>query len=346
MNCEQRHLRKKKEIFSAGGRKLAALGFKLPLFPLTLTSSLPKPPELKELRYKVAKGVQSAEELERKEKLATGLWIREQERYGYDILVDGEMDRSDFISYFAEKITGFTAGGLVRAFGNRYYKRPVITGKLEWREPIILNTWHFAQRFTNKVVKAVLTGPYTLMDWSFNEYYPTREAICKDLTKILRKEIEGLIETGAKIIQIDEPALSSRPHEFNLVADSIKELTRGFKAYFILHHRHGDLAPVWSKLIRLPVQNIAFEITNPSLSALPLVRKEPTEKDLTVGIIEAHNHVVESPRQISDRIRETLKVIPPHQIWFSSDSGLRTRTTEEAVQKLANLARTVQKFRT
>jgi 5-methyltetrahydropteroyltriglutamate--homocysteine methyltransferase len=183
------------------------------------------------------------------------------------------------------------------------------------------------------------------MDWSFNEYYSSREAICADLTAILRKEIEGLVENGARVIQIDEPAISARPDEFSLAADCIKELIKGFRSYFILHHRHGDLTPVWSKLIRLPVDNIAFEITNPALSTLSLLRKESGDKDFTIGIIEAHNHEVESPQKISERIKETLKVIPANKLWFSSDAGLRTRTTEEAVQKMTVLSKTAHKFR-
>ncbi len=335
----------KKETLTAGQKKLNSFGIKLPLMPLTTPSSLPKPPELKELRFKVSKGVQSAEELERKEKLSIGIWVREQERRGFDVLSDGEMDRSDFISYFAGKIKGFPPGGLVRAFGNRYYKRPIITGKLEWQGPIILNTWQFAQRSGNKVVKAVVTGPYTLMDWSFNEFYPSREAICRDLTRIIKKELEILIENGVKIIQIDEPALSSRPGEFNLVASALKELTEGLRAYFILHHRHGNLTTLWPKMIHLPVDNLAFEMTNPSLPVLPLVKKYPTKKDLTVGIIEAHNHVVETPRLVLGRAKEALKVIPKEQIWFSTNAGLRTRTSDEAVQKLTVLGETVLKLR-
>ncbi len=335
----------KKTELTVGQKKLAALGIKLPEFPLTLTGSLPKPTELKELRYKVAKGVQNPVELERKEKLSIGIWIHEQERLHFDVLVDGEMDRSDFISHFASKVKGFSPGGLVRAFGNRYYKRPIITGKLEWQGPITLSTWHYSQRFTNRILKACVTGPYTLMDWSFNEYYPSRTSICEDMTKIIRKEIETLIENGARIIQIDEPAISSRPHEFSLAANALKELTAGLKTYFILHHRHGDLSAIWDKWIRLPVDNFSFEITNPGLPVLPLFKKSPTHKDITLGIIEAHSHVVETPAQIQKRLKDALKIIPANQVWLSSDSGLRTRTTEEATQKMAVLSKTILKLR-
>jgi len=330
---------------SPGRSKLAGLGLQLPPLPTTTVGSLPKQPDLLELRYKVAKGVQNKQELERKERLSTEIWIREQERTGLDILVDGEMHRSDLVNFFATSIGGFAPGGIVRSYGNRYYRKPIIKSKLEWKGPITVEMWRFAQRLTHRPVKAILTGPYTIMDWSFDEHYPSREAALADLTAIIRREVVALAEAGAKLIQIDEPALSSKPKEFPLIQSSLKEITAGLRCYFILHHCYGDVTPLWEKMQQLPVDNFHLEMTNSAFSLLPLMKKLPTTKDLCVGIIESHSHLIDTPREVHQRINSVIDFVAPGQLWFSPDCGLKTRTTEETIGKLRVLVAAVGKTR-
>lgn len=334
-----------KSLLSAGQRKLESLGVSLPLFPTTSVGSLPKHSDLVDLKYRVSKGFQQLSELERKEKIAIEYWIHEQEKIGLDILVDGEINRSDFLTHFASKIEGFSPGGLVRVYGNRYYRKPIIKKKLEWKGPLISETWRLYQRMTHKPLKAVLTGPYTLLDWSFNEFYGNRATALFDLAKIIHKELVELEAVGAKIIQIDEPAMSSRPQEFNLVAEGLKIATQGIKSYLILHHSYGDLTPIWARMQHLPVDNFDLETTNSRFSILPLVKKIPTHKDLTIGIIESHKHNLETPKEIQDRIRQTLRVVPAKQLWFSPDCGLKTRKADEATKKLSLLNNSVLKLR-
>jgi 5-methyltetrahydropteroyltriglutamate--homocysteine methyltransferase len=156
---------KKKAPLSPGQKKLEALGVSFPSLPLTLVGPLPKHDDLKELRYRVSKKVQQASDLERKEKLSIDLWIREQEKLGINAFVEGGMTRNDMITHFAERIDGFVPGGFTRCFGNSYYHRPIIAQKLAWRGPITADAWHYTQRLTHKPLKAIVTGPYTLMDW-------------------------------------------------------------------------------------------------------------------------------------------------------------------------------------
>lgn len=321
-------------------KKLLQLNLQIPSLPVMTIGSLPKQEELKELRYKVMKGVQAPDELFRKEKLSTELWVREQERLGLDVLVDAQMNRSDMISFYAKNIGGFFEGGTVRCYGNRYYKKPIITGKLEWKGPMGVEMWQYAQRLSRKPVKAVLTGPYTLMDWTFNEYYPSREEALADMLLIMKRELTAFIETGAKIIQIDEPALSARPSEISLVTDSLKELLKNFKGYAILHHSYGDLAPVWDKIQTLPVDNFSVHA-----SALPLIKKRPTKKDVSIGVIDAHSHLIEDLATVKKRVQMALKVVPRDRLWITTDSGLKTRTIAEATGKLRAMAQAVGKLR-
>lgn len=317
----------------------------LPILPICAAGSLPKQAELTELRYRVSKGIHQNSELERKEKLSTEVWIRQQEKIGLDVLVDGEMDRGDMIHHFAQRIGGFEEGGTVRCYGNRYYRRPVVKRKIEWKKPLIADSWKYAQRLTHKPVKAVLTGPFSMMEWSFNEHYESREKLVQDLTAIFRKELQSLLEAGARVVQIDELALPSDPASFALVKESIEELTRGMKAYFILRYGFGDLASVWPLMRTLPVDNFHLEMTNSGFAGLPLLKKYPTTKDVTIGVIDSHNRSIETTKQVSESIKKILKVVPIKRLWLSTDAGLKTRTVDEAIGKMKSLSQTAAKYR-
>ena len=130
----------------------------------TTVGSFPKPDYLKKARTQFSKKEITREELEKLEKRATQEIIQFQEKLGLDILVDGEMYRGDMATFFAEHLTGCKISGLVRSYGNRYYRKPVVIGKLEWPGPITVDWWKYAQSLTHKPVKGMLTGPYTMMD--------------------------------------------------------------------------------------------------------------------------------------------------------------------------------------
>lgn len=317
----------------------------LPVLPTCAASSLPKQAELTELRYRVSKGIHQNSELERKEKLSTEIWIRQQEKIGLDVLVDGEMDRGDMVNHFARKIEGFEEAGTVRCYGNRYYRRPVVKRPLEWKGPMIVETWKYAQRLTHKPVKAVLTGAYSLMEWSFNEHYDSREKLCRDLTAILRREIASVVEGGAKVVQIDELALPGEPLDLALARESIEELTRGFNTYFILRTGFGDLTKMWPAMRRWPVHNFHLEMVNSRFVNLPLLKKFPTPKDITLGVIDSHNRAIETPKAVTGLVKQSLKAIPAKRLWLSTDAGLKTRTIDEAIGKLSTLSKTIAKLR-
>src|SRR3990170_7749696 len=182
-------------------KKLQDLGVQVPLLPTTTVGSFPKPPELTKARADFAKGKINAAALKKEEEKATSFWMETQEQLGLDVLVDGEQYRGDMVAFFAEKMSGFEIGDLVRSYGNRYYHKPIITGEVGWPGPMTVEWWKFAQSFTSKPVKGMLTGPYTVMDWSFNEHYPDRRSACLALAGEIRREVEALVEAGAKIMQ-------------------------------------------------------------------------------------------------------------------------------------------------
>jgi len=314
--------------------KLRELGINLPLLPVTSVGSFPKPDALRKARADFGREKIGQEELREAEKTAVKWWIRKQEELGLDVLVDGEMYRGDMVAYFAEQLSGFERGGLVRSYGNRYYHKPIITGEVKWSNPITVVWWRYARGLTSKPIKGILTGPYTLMDWSFNEFYPTRRDTCLAMAAQIRHEAEALVGAGCKIIQIDEPAISARPQELAMAIEAMRIVTSGLRAYFITHICYGDFESIYPGMLDLAVDNFDLEMSNSRAEMLPLFRKSSFTKDISYGVVDVHSHVVEEPEVVEKRLRNGLEVLPCESVWVDPDCGLKTRTAEEAIAKL------------
>ena len=325
--------------------KLRQLGIDLPLFPTTSVGSFPKPDYLMKARADFAKKKITSAELEEKARQATEFWIRKQEELGVDVLVDGEMYRGDMVAYFAEHLRGFEEGGLVRSYGNRYYHKPIITGEVRWENPITVDWWKYAQGLTRKPVKGLLTGPYTVMDWSFNEFYPCRRDTCLALAKEIRREVEALIAAGAKIVQIDEPAASVRPEELQFAIEALDVVTDGLPAYFITHICYGAFEYIYPGMLEMPVDNFDLEMSNSGLDMLELFRKDRFTKDISFGVVDVHSHVVEEESVVEQRLRQALDVLPKENIWVDPDCGLKTRSVEEAIAKMQALVKVARALR-
>ena len=313
---------------------LSRLGIALPLLPTTSVGSLPKPPELLAARSRYTTGAVSRREIDSLAEEATVFWLREQEALGLDVLVDGEMYRADPVGFFAEELDGMALGGLVRVYGNRYYRKPIITGPVRWEQPVTVGWWRFAQGHTAKPVKAALTGPYTLMDWSFDEYYGDRRAACLALAHELRNEVEALVAAGARIIQIDEPALSARADELALVRESLGIMTGGLDAYWIVHTCYGAFDTVYPGMLTLPVHSFSLALAHAAVDWIAHFAAAPFTADLCAGVIDVHASTVESVDAIRHRIEHTLPLVPAEGVWVAPDCGLRTRRIEDATEKL------------
>ena len=289
--------------------KLEELGVDLPFLPTSTVGSFPKPDYLIEARAKLARKEISRSELETLEERATTFWVEQQEEIGLDVLVDGEQYRGDMVAYFADIMPGFEMGGLVRSYGNRYYHKPVIAGEVKWTGPITVRWWKFAQGLTTKPVKGMLTGPYTIMDWSFNDYYPDRKSACFAIAREIRREVEALIDAGAKIMQIDEPALSVRPEELDFAIEAMHIVTDNIPAYFITHICYGAFEFIYPRMLDLPVHNFDLEMSNSGLDLIGLLKKDPFTKDFSFGVLDVHSHVTETPATVKERIEKALHVI-------------------------------------
>ena len=311
----------------------------------TTVGSFPKPPRLEKARLQHARGELKAEELEAMEREETIEVIRRQERIGLDIVVDGELYRGDMTTYFAERMPGFAISNPVRSYGNRYYRKPIAVGPIRRKKPLTVDWWKFAQSQTSKPVKGMLTGPYTMMDWAFNEHYPSREAMAMDLAEAINEEALALQEAGAKFIQIDEPAVSVRPEELPLAVKALARAAPGLKAKTITHICYGDFDVIYPALLDLPVDQIDLELANSRYDLLERFRKHPFTKEIGFGVLDVHSHKIETKEEIKEGLRKGLEVLRPEQIYVDPDCGLKTRTVDEAFAKLEVMVEAVREIR-
>lgn len=313
----------------------------------TTVGSFPKPPELMEARARRRKGAITAQELQAIERQATEAVIRLQEELGLDILVHGEMERGDMVAYFAENWTGFEESLPVRSYGNRYYRKPIVVGPVGAARGLTVASWQAAQRLTKKPVKGMLTGPYTICDWSFNAYYPDRRALVLDLARVVHEEALALEEAGAEYIQIDEPAISTRPEELDLAIEAMAVVTNGLKAHTISHICYGDFETIYPALLDLPVDQLDLEAANQGFQLVELIRRHPwpANKELALGVVDVHRHGLETVAEVKAGIYRALETVPADRLLIDPDCGLKTRTWEEAEAKLRLMMAAVQEVR-
>lgn len=311
----------------------------------TTVGSFPKPPELERARQKHARGEVSDEALEALEREETVKVIRRQEAVGLDLLVDGELYRGDMTTYFAERMPGFAISNPVRSYGNRYYRKPIAVGPIRRAAPLTVDWWKFAQSQTSKPIKGMLTGPYTMMDWSFNEHYPSREAMAMDLAVAINEEALALEEAGARYIQIDEPAVSVRPEELPLAVQALGRAVRGLTAKTITHICYGDFDVIYPALLDLPVDMIDLELANSRYDLLERFREHPFTKEIGYGVLDVHSHRIETKDEVKRGILKGLEVLRPEQMYVDPDCGLKTRTVDEAFEKLAVMVEAVREVR-
>jgi 5-methyltetrahydropteroyltriglutamate--homocysteine methyltransferase len=305
----------------------------------TAVGSFPKPDYIKQARARVARGEIGRDELRDLERRATREWVEFQESIGIDLIVDGEMYRGDMVAFFAEELPGLEIGGLVRSYGNRYYRKPIATGPVGREAPVTVEWWEYAQSLTDKPVKGMLTGPYTICDWSFNEHYPSRRDFALDVAKAIKEEALDLERAGARFIQIDEPAASTRMDELDLVIETMAVVTEPLSAHTITHICYGDFHNAYPKMLQIPVDQIDLEFANSDYSLLHKFTEAPFTKYIGLGVVDVHSHELEPVDAIARGIRRSLQHISPNRMFVDPDCGLKTRTVAEAKAKLQNIKR-------
>ena len=312
----------------------------------TAVGSFPKPAALRRARWLRAEGEIDDAALRQAEDAALQECVELQRELGLAPPVDGEMRRGDMVTFFAERLEGMEIGGLVRCWGNRYYRAPRIVGELSRTAPITVDDWKAMREVASGEVRATLTGPYTLMSWSFDEHYGSRERCALAMADVIAGEAADLAAAGATEIQIDEPAISARPEEIELAAEALGRVVAavGGKARTWTHVAYGEHLPVLDGILSLPADVIMLELVNSGFAALEGLEALPQDKLLAGGVVDVVDPAVETADEVRERIERLLGKVPAERLIVAPDAGLRALTPEQARAKLAAMVEAAGSF--
>jgi 5-methyltetrahydropteroyltriglutamate--homocysteine methyltransferase len=296
--------------------------------------------------------------------------IRFFESAGLDIVFAGEQWRSEMYEHVIRKTSGFKFLGGVKSFDFRYFNKAACIDKPKYVESFYLDEFLFTRENTEKEIKVPFTGPYTLVDWTFNEYYERRlsgefrdfkrrkfeakrEFLFDLIKEVIRREVGKLVDSGAKWIQIDEPAATTNPadEEMKLFVESFNEAVKGFNCTFSLHNCYSNYEVLAKHACKLRnCSQLALEFANrdsrqagigdprKGYNEIKLFEDYGFRGNYGLGVIDVHTNSVEPPELVRDRILYVAKLIgDPSRIYVSADCGLRTRTWEISFQKLKNM---------
>ena len=288
--------------------------------------------------------------------------IRFLESAGLDRVYDGEARRIEMYEFPIRQMRGFRFQGHVRSFDNKYYLKAAVVDELRLERPYHVDEFDFVKRYARAEPKLPITGPYTLADWSFNEYYLARQKGWKgrgsrraaqrefvvDLARrALRPTIQALIEHGCRVIQIDEPAAGTHPDEADLVVEGFNAATEGLDAEFSMHICYSDYRDLLPTILEAKrCRQWAWEFANRDIDGhdgyevLGALREYGDDREVGLGVLDVHRDAVESPELVADRIRRAVRYLgDPRRIWVNPDCGLRTRSLGIARAKLEAMVR-------
>jgi 5-methyltetrahydropteroyltriglutamate--homocysteine methyltransferase len=316
----------------------------------TVVGSYPKPPDegrlfaLRRTLHAVERGEARPEEVTRAQDALVREVIAEQEDAGLDVVTDGQVRWDDILTPFAATIAGFEIGGLLRWFDNNvYYRRPVCTGPLEWRGPSSVDGFRFASSVAKRPVKAVIPGPVTFARLSVDEHYEDYERFVLAIASVLAQEAFELQAAGARVIQIDEPALPGAPEDLDLAARALKVVTGDLsEADTILATYFTDAKRLGGQLFELPVGGFGLDfVAGPE--NVQIVGQIPPSKELQAGIVDARNtrlETVEDLTRVIDRLRGDRV---EGRLSVSPSAGLEFLPREKARAKLHRLVDAARK---
>ncbi|MFH8132766.1 5-methyltetrahydropteroyltriglutamate--homocysteine S-methyltransferase [Pantoea osteomyelitidis] len=331
--------------------------FNLPAWPTTTIGSFPQTTEIRGLRLGFKQG-----RLDRHH-YRTGIAehikqaILEQERLGLDVLVHGEAERNDMVEYFGEHLDGFvfTQNGWVQSYGSRCVKPPVIIGDVSRPESITVEWAKYAQSLTSKPVKGMLTGPVTILCWSFPREDVSRETIAKQIALALRDEVADLEKAGIGIIQIDEPALrEGLPlHQ----SDWAAYLTWAVDAFRLnaavaqdetqihTHMCYCEFNDIMDSIAALDADVITIETSRSDMELLESFEEFEYPNEIGPGVYDIHSPNVPGVEWMETLLRKAAQRIPEARLWVNPDCGLKTRGWTETRQALANMVKAAQNLR-
>ena len=329
----------------------------LPLLPTTTIGSFPQTPEIRKSRLAWKKGNLSTEDYERFMKKEIAETVKYQEEIGLDVLVHGEAERTDMVEYFGFQLEGFafTKNGWVQSYGSRCVRPPIIYGDVSRPKPMTVAWSTYAQSLTSKAMKGMLTGPVTILEWSFVRDDQPRSATCNQIALALRNEVQDLEAAGISVIQIDEPALREglplrrtewdaylewAVNAFRLSAAGVADSTQ-----IHTHMCYAEFNDIIGAIEAMDADVISIESTRSKMELLDAFIENEYANDIGPGIYDIHSPRIPHEEEYEELLRKALKVFKAEQIWVNPDCGLKTRRWEEVKPALERMVTVTKKLR-
>jgi 5-methyltetrahydropteroyltriglutamate--homocysteine methyltransferase len=354
------------KVTDADGRRQSAFAARreaqhqrlgLPLFPTTTIGSFPQTPEIRQARTRLRNGeIDEAKYLELMHGEIERV-IRLQEEIGLDVLVHGEPERNDMVQYFAEQMDGyvFTDNAWVQSYGSRYVRPPILFGDVSRPNAMTCDWIKYSQSLTNRPVKGMLTGPVTMLMWSFVRDDQPRSETCKQLALAIRDEVTDLEAAGVDIIQVDEPAIREglplrrdRWDEyldwavltFRLSTSSVRDETQ-----IQTHMCYSEFGDMMRQIQEMDADVLLIEAARSKMELLEDWKRTGYENEIGPGLYDIHSPRIPSTEEMADLLRRAAQVLEPEQLWVDPDCGLKTRRYEEVEPSLRNMVAAAKQLR-
>lgn len=338
-------------------RAIQSEAIRLPLFPTTTIGSFPQTAEVRKARSAHAKGALSYIDYEAFLRKETEAAIRWQEDIGLDVLVHGEFERNDMVQYFGEQLSGFafTQHAWVQSYGSRYVRPPIIFGDVSRPSPMTVRWWDYSQSLTDKPVKGMLTGPVTILNWSFVRDDIARSETCRQIALAIRDEVVDLEKAGARMIQIDEAALREglplRRKDwktylgwavecFRLCSSGVADGTQ-----IHTHMCYSEFNDIIGAIAAMDADVISIETSRSKMELLDAFRNYRYPNEIGPGVYDIHSPRVPDVREMTDLLARARQRLDDRQLWVNPDCGLKTRKWEEVRPALVNMVAAAKELR-
>ena len=331
--------------------------FNLPAFPTTTIGSFPQTADIRAARADYKRGRISAAEYQAEMRAEIQRAVRKQEALGLDVLVHGEVERNDMVEYFGEQLQGFafTEYGWVQSYGSRCVKPPIIYGDISRPHPMTVEWAQYAQSITGKPMKGMLTGPITILQWSFVRNDIPRADTALQIALAIRDEVRDLEQAGIAIIQIDEAAMreglplkkSDWPFYLNWSVRAFRVCSSGVKNDTQIHTHmcYSEFNDILPAIAAMDADVITIETSRSDMELLEAFRGFHYPNDIGPGVYDIHSPRVPSIEEMLRLMRKALAVIPANRLWINPDCGLKTRGWPEVEAALKNMVAVARQLR-
>jgi len=336
---------------------LQARHLRLPQYPTTTIGSFPQTREIRQTRLKFRKGELGQDEYQHLIREEIRQCVRKQEDLGLDVLVHGEAERNDMVEYFGEQLEGyvFSRFGWVQSYGSRCVKPPILFGDISRPSAMTVDWIRYAQSLTDKPLKGMLTGPVTILNWSFVRDDQPRKDTCLQLALAIRKEVLELEAAGVNIIQIDEAALREglplrqsdwqayldwAIEAFRITANGVKDETQ-----IHTHMCYSEFNDIIEAIARMDADVVTIETSRSDMELLDAFKGFSYPNDIGPGVYDIHSPNVPATEQIVSLMHKAAERIPAERLWINPDCGLKTRSWDEVIPALKGMVAAAQALR-